>query len=202
MTDRREAPERDPGLSSWLYGWGAVLDSLSGWSAVASPGAVEVDTGCATLSAMENATVRGLAVPAQLKSLLAQDRWRHPGDAEMARLIPWFESPVDFLTSPRQMERESSSLDTFDDDRYAAFLHVARGSSQETPVELPWLDVEKAFFIAVNRILGDDVALALDYRTNPVDPRVVGSYICTTPVLYEWRVVAPTFSAFAAAIGL
>ncbi|MER5431186.1 hypothetical protein [Streptomyces sp. NPDC002588] len=151
---------------------------------------------------MEYAKVRGLTLPAQLMSLLDQGRWRNPGDAEMARLIPWFESPIDFLTSTDQMERESGSLDTFDDDRYAAFLHVARGSGQETPVELPWLDVEKAFFIAVNRIVGDDVALALDYRTNPVDPRVVGSDVWTAPVSYKWRIVAPTFSAFVAALGL
>ncbi|MFF3712384.1 hypothetical protein [Streptomyces phaeochromogenes] len=69
-------------------------------------------------------------------------------------------------------------------------------------VELPWLDVEQAFFIAVNRVLGDDVAFALDYRTNSADPRVVGSYILTNPVLYEWRVVAPAFSAFGTALDL
>ena len=169
---------------------------------MAASGGVEVDTGRATLSAMEYATVRGLALPAQLTFLLAQGRWRHPGDAEMARLIPWFESPIDFLTSAGQMEWESRSLDTFDDDGYSAFLHVARGGSQEAAVGLPWLDTEQAFFIAVNRVLGDDVALALDYRTDPADPRVVGSYVSTNPVLYEWRVVAPTFSAFAAALDL
>ncbi|MET9085649.1 hypothetical protein ABZX77_27835 [Streptomyces sp. NPDC004237] len=151
---------------------------------------------------MEYATVRGLTLPAQLTFLLDQGRWRHPGDVEMARLIPWFESPLDFLRSTEQMESESRSLDTFDDEPYSAFLHVAWGSSQETPVELPWLDVEQAFFIAVNRVLGDDVALALDYRTDPADPRVVGSYVRTDPVSYEWRVVAPTFSAFVAALDL
>ncbi|WP_329536663.1 hypothetical protein OG568_15685 [Streptomyces sp. NBC_01450] len=81
-------------------------------------------------------------------------------------------------------------------------LHVARGGSQETPVELPWLDVEQAFFIAVNRVPGDDVGLARDYRTDAHDPRVVGSYVSMNPLLYEWRVVAPTFSAFAAALDL
>jgi len=151
---------------------------------------------------MEYVTVRGLALPARLTSLLDQGRWRHPGDAEMARLIPWFESPIDFLTTTSQMEWESSSLDTLDDDRYAAFLHVARGRGQETPVELPWLDVDQAFFIAVNRVPGDDVGLALDYRTGALDPRVVGSYVSMNPMLYEWRVVAPTFSAFAAALDL
>ncbi|WP_328829002.1 hypothetical protein OHT77_15440 [Streptomyces sp. NBC_00252] len=149
---------------------------------------------------MAYATVRGLTLPARLTSLLDQGRWRHPGDAEMATLMPWFESPIDFLATTRQMEWESGSLDTFDDDRYAAFLHVARGGGQETPVELPWLDVEKAFFIAVNRVPGDDVGLALDYRTDAHDPRVVGSYVSMNPLLYEWRVVAPAFSAFAAAL--
>ncbi|WP_329264386.1 hypothetical protein OG223_50635 [Streptomyces sp. NBC_01478] len=151
---------------------------------------------------MEYVTVRGLALPARLTSLLDQGRWRHPGDAEMARLIPWFESPIDFLTTTGQMEWESSSLDTFDDDRYAAFLHVARGDGQETPVELPWLHVEQAFFIAVNRVPADDIGLALDYRTDALDPRVVGSHVSMNPMLYEWRVVAPTFSVFAAALDL
>lgn len=55
---------------------------------------------------------------------------------------------------------------------------MARGRSQETAAGLPWLDAEQAFFIAVNRLLGDDVALALDYRA---DPRIVGSYVSTNP---------------------
>lgn len=130
---------------------------------------------------MEHPTVRGLALPAQLTNLLGQGRWRHPGDAEMGRLIPWFESPLDFLTSTDQMAWESSSLDTFADDASRAFFREARGSSRATPVELPWLDVEQAVLIAVNRIPGDDVALALDYRTDPSDPRVVGSDFWTHP---------------------
>ncbi|MEV6173054.1 hypothetical protein AB0L99_33200 [Streptomyces sp. NPDC051954] len=166
------------------------------------PRAVEIDTGYATLSVMEHVMVRGLTLPARLMTLLDQGRWRHPGDAGMARLIPWFESPLDLLANTDQMERESRSLDTFDDEPYSAFLHVAWGSSRETPVELPWLDVEQEFFIAVNRVLGDDVALALDYRTDPADPRGVGSYVSTNLVVYKWRVVTPMFSAFVAASSL
>lgn len=49
-------------------------------SPVAAPEAVEADMGCARLSTMEYARVRGLALPARLTSLLDQGRWRHPGD--------------------------------------------------------------------------------------------------------------------------
>ncbi|WP_327411683.1 hypothetical protein [Streptomyces sp. NBC_01233] len=151
---------------------------------------------------MELSTIRGLALPAQLSSLPATGRFHHPGDAELRRLIPWFESPLDFLTTTGQIESESGSLDFFAGDPTYAFFREARGSRRETPVELPWLDVEQALLIAVNRIPGDDVALALDYRTDASDPRVVGSDFWSDPPRCAWRTVAPSFSAFAAALAL
>ncbi|GAA5000784.1 hypothetical protein GCM10025734_36010 [Kitasatospora paranensis] len=45
--------------------------------------------------------------------------------------------------------------------------------------------------LAVCRHAGDDVAIALDYRTGPDGPRVVGSDIWTDPRAYTWRVAAP-----------
>ena len=151
---------------------------------------------------MEHLTVRGLALPVQLTSLLAQGRWRHPGVVTIAKVIPWFEDPLDFLTSVAVMERESRSMDMFADDPSYAFFREVRGSTRSTPVELPWLDVEQAVLIAVNRMPGDDVALALDYRTNPLDPRVVGSDFWTNPRLCDWRMVAPAFSVLAANLDL
>jgi hypothetical protein len=151
---------------------------------------------------MEHLTVRGLTLPVQLTFLLAQGRWRHPGDATMARVIPWFEDPLDFLTSAAQMERESRPMDMFADDPSYGLFREVRGSTRSTSVQLPWLDVEQAVLVAVNRMPGDDVALALDYRTDPLDPRVVGSDFWTNPRLCEWRTVAPAFSAFATDLGL
>ncbi|GAA1972961.1 hypothetical protein [Kitasatospora viridis] len=148
-------------------------------------------------------TVRGLALPAQLASLLAEGRWRHPGAATLAKVIPWFKDPLDFLTSTREMEFECGSMDMFADGPSFAFFRQARGSSTGgAPVELPWLDVEQAVYIAVNSRPGDDVALALDYRTDPLDPRVIGSDFWTDPRLCEWRTVAPAFSVFVADLGL
>jgi hypothetical protein len=152
---------------------------------------------------MEIMTVRGLVLPARLATLLREGRWQHPGDAELARLIPWFEDPLDFLTSTRSMASESRSMDLFaSDPRSSELFREVRGSTQPAPVELPWQDVELAVLIAVNRRPGDDVALALDYRTDPADPRVVGSDFWTDPRQCAWREVAPAFSAFADALGL
>ncbi len=51
--------------------------------------------------------VRGLPLPALLLELLADRRWRHPGDTALHALMPWFEDPVDFLTDVGQIRRES-----------------------------------------------------------------------------------------------
>jgi hypothetical protein len=154
-------------------------------------------------------TVRGLALPPLLVSLLDSGRWRHPGDDVLRAVVPWFEDPLDFLHSPDEMRRESTFLyedGTADNPRESALFHVVRGSVAD-PGDLPWLNVEQAFNIAVNRRLGDDVAIALDYRTDPSDPRVVGSDMWTSQhetgqIQYVWRQVAPAFSAFAEALGL
>ena len=74
-------------------------------------------------------------------------------------------------------------------------FRIAHGSAG-----LPWLDPKKAVFIAVNRMPGDDVAIALDYRTGPTTPRVVASRWDDTGS--SWFEVAPTFGEFCALIGL
>ena len=148
-------------------------------------------------------------MPELLVSLLDSGRWRHPGDGFLATVVPWLEDPLDFLHSPEEMQRESRFLcegGGVDADRDSEFFHEVRGSVSG-PHDLPWLDVEQAFHIAVNRRLGDDVAIALDYRTDPSDPRVIGSDAWTGhhqagQLQYLWREVSPTFSAFAQALGL
>jgi hypothetical protein len=139
--------------------------------------------------------VNGLALPVLLTELIKARRWRHPGDEAMRELMPWFESPLDFLTSFESMRSESRSLNMYaDDPRSSELFRVIRGSGFATPTDLPWLDAEQAVLIAVNRIHGDDVAVALDYRTHPADPRVVASDFWTDPQQCSWRFVTPTLS--------
>ncbi|MGW1127858.1 hypothetical protein [Streptomyces sp. NPDC002526] len=151
---------------------------------------------------MAPSTVRGLALPALLTSLIDRGLWHHPGDEVLARVIPWFKDPLRFVPNPPQMEYTSRSMDMFADDPHCAFFRQARGSRGVAPLGLPWLDVEQAVLIATTRNPGDDGALALDYRTDPSDPRVVGSDFWTDAALCRWRVVAPSFSGFVASLGL
>jgi hypothetical protein len=117
-------------------------------------------------------------------------------------LIPWFEDPLAFLTSVERMRRESMSLDMLADDEPSSRLFALRGGRERQPVDLPWLDVEQAVLIAVNRNPGEDVALALDYRTGTADPRVVASDFWTDPRQCAWRIVTHRFTDFVARLGI
>ncbi|RVX41773.1 S1 RNA binding family protein [Nonomuraea polychroma] len=147
--------------------------------------------------------VRGLPLPVLLLELLAAGGWPPPGDAALSAVMPWFEDPVDVLTDVDQMRRESRALDWMSEDPATAdHFRLARGGQSTDLVELPWLDTDLAVLIAVNRRPGDDVAIALDYRRGSGDPAVVASDWWTDPQQCAWRVVAPTFSAFAATLGV
>ncbi|MBQ1042044.1 hypothetical protein KBX35_06050 [Micromonospora sp. C32] len=148
-------------------------------------------------------TVRGLPLPTTLVTLLEQDRWRHPGDHVFQSVMPWFEYPLMFPASLDSMRFENNALDLFADDApLSELFRVIRGSRMDRPVGLPWLDADRAVFIAVNRFPGDDVALALDYRTGVVDPRVVASDFWTDPSRCSWRLVAHRFTQLLTALGL
>jgi hypothetical protein len=136
------------------------------------------------------ATIRGLKVPSLLIRMISEGRWQHPGDAAIRRIMPYMVDPLIFLTSLDVMERES---------RVAIAdgggpLRIHRGSTWPGEPGLPWLDIERAIFVAINQIPGDDVAVALDYRADSIVPRVVASD--WTDNEYSWRVVAESFDEF------
>ncbi|WP_372343097.1 hypothetical protein [Streptomyces sp. KL116D] len=76
-------------------------------------------------------TVRGLALPAALTSLIDHDLWRHPGDAVLAKAIPWLKDPLAFVPNPEQMAYASQSMDMFADDPHSASFarHAEAGVS-------------------------------------------------------------------------
>jgi hypothetical protein len=146
--------------------------------------------------------VNGLLLPPLLRKLLLEGKWKHPGHDIIAEVIPSLRNEIDrviFLQSVDQMRFESTGL-LADYPDMLEFIHQVRGSKYSTPVELPWLDVEKAILIAVNLQIGADVAIALDYRTSEDDPRVVASDWNSKG--HFWREVTPTFSEFVKRIGL
>ncbi len=107
-----------------------------------------------------------------------------------------------FPGSLDRMRFENEALDLFADDApLSQLFRVTRGSRMNRPSDLPWLDAERAVLIAVNRDPGDDVALALDYRTDVTDPRVVASDFWTDPSRCSWRLVAPSFTQLMSMLG-
>lgn len=144
--------------------------------------------------------VNALPMPERLVALIRQRQWVHPGDARLREFIPFLVDPIDFLMSPAVMARESR-WELADDSRLSTVFHVVRGSRLAEPVELPWLDADRSFFVAVNRCPGDDVGVALDYRTDADDPRVVAADWGSGQSCI-WREVAPTFSEFVQLLGL
>ena len=148
-------------------------------------------------------TVRGLRLPPRLISLVRTGGWRDPDENALNSLMPWFHDPLVFMTSVAWMRRESRSVDPLADDESSSRLfRQRRGSREPHAVDLPWLDVEQAVLVAVNRNPGDDVAVALDYRTDPVDPRVVASDFWTDSRQCAWRMVTPTFTEFVSLLRL
>jgi hypothetical protein len=148
----------------------------------------------AELPIEQRPTVNGLPLPDLLISLIQHKRWVHPGDERIRELIPFFGEPVDLLQSVESMQRESSGF-LADDPTMSTLFHEVRGSKANGRVELPWLDVEFAVFVAVNRFPGDDIGIALDYRTDSNDPRVVANDWGMDRGCI-WREVTPSFSTF------
>lgn len=137
-----------------------------------------------------------LQIPALLHKLVASGRWKHPGDDVLRRAVPFLADPLDFRswlpTETVARELESS---------YSDWNVMKMYRDREPPRSLPWLNADRAKFIAVNRVPGDDVAIALDYRTATNEPRVVANH-WRDGTSYEWFEVAETFEAFARLLGL
>ena len=141
-----------------------------------------------------NTQTNQLPFPPLLSRLLAEKRWHQPSDDLISSVVPFLRDPVDFLLTEERIRFESRfSLADFPDTAHQ--FHLYRSSAGDAR-SLPWLDADLSLFIAVNRHLGDDVGVALDYRTSFDDPRVVASDWSTDSSTNHWREVSPTFSVF------
>jgi hypothetical protein len=132
-----------------------------------------------------------LPLPPQLRDLMASGRWRQPPDEAIYAAVPFLREPVDFLLSETRMRFESQG-------QCVGLPHFREHRSSESEARpLPWLDDDFALFIAINREIGADIGVALDYRTSSVNPRVVASdWWSDDPATCCWREVTSTFSEF------
>jgi hypothetical protein len=140
-----------------------------------------------------------LQLPPLLRTLVVSGRWIHPGDEILRREVPLLIDPVDFRNGlPVDTVAAEMSANRFAPEDWE-FFKMYRNDQPERP--LPWLNADRAVFIAVNRIPGDDVAIALDYRNDLSIPHVVASHWRDRRSC-EWFEVAPSFDAFARSLGL
>lgn len=137
-----------------------------------------------------------LSLPPLLCDLIASKRWQQPSDDVIFAAASLLCEPVDFLLTESQMRYESQGqcvgLANFREYR----------SSESEPQSLPWLDSDLALFIAVNREIGADIGIVLDYRTSSIDPRVVASDWWSCDTTCYWREVTSTFSEFVSRLRL
>lgn len=136
-------------------------------------------------------------IPILLRTLIETGRWQHPGDDVLRQVIPRLTDPVDFR---RWLPRTTIADEVASFSRESLQLFkLYRNSEPYRP--LPWLNADQAVFIAVNRVPGDDVAVALDYRASADEPTVVAS-CWPDNKFYEWFEVADSFDTFARTLSL
>ena len=154
---------------------------------------------------------RGIPLPPLLVSLIREGRWRQPSDSVIQVVIPVLQGqPVDFARNEAEMrsftagarELVEDFLHQEQSDWHLEISRVAKSLPGKPVPDLPWLDIDLAIYIADNRNWGEDLAIALDYRSDRSDPRVVvtdhhwGGRGC------RWSEVSPSFSQFVNQLGL
>ena len=157
--------------------------------------------------------IRGMEFPLIFKELWSDGRWKQPREGALERLVPWLQGPILFLETVSSLECENSA-ELATNEFFSWMLREYSSQHTEEIRPLPWLDVEQSLLFGVNLIHGDDLGLALDFRTSPEDPRVVATYwedetqdcpYNTTPEgmsdlkphhRAKWRVVMDSFNEF------
>lgn len=139
--------------------------------------------------------IRGMRLPPLFVELWNSGKWRQPQEKLIQQLIPWLNGPVEFIEEMQWLELENSGQ--LADIPFASkMFQEYHGNNLKEKPDLPWLDIDQALFIAVNREHGDDLGIAIDFRTSLTDPRVVASRWCSNPHHVEWDLVTDTFSEF------
>src|SRR6185312_14115493 len=109
-------------------------------------------------------------IPDALLRLIETGQWRHPGDEALRSIVPFVHEPLDFLCSIESIQAQSASIRSSSLEG----LGIVNSSSARSGDPL-LLNADRALLIAINRHRGDDVAIALDFRANATEPRVVAS---------------------------
>jgi hypothetical protein len=160
----------------------------------------------------EHPTVNGLPLPDLLVRLIQRNAWRLPGDEVVRKLIPFLQGPLvayetietiarySFHWPPDdELDEDERELSRLEQEEIEMSFRMAHGSRARRALELPWLDLDYAVFLGG----GDEEFIALDYRTDVRDPRVVATdWSLMESQGARWREVSPTFTQFVKSLGL
>lgn len=153
----------------------------------------------------ELSPVNGLEFPALFIQLWDTGLWGQPSDELVLSLMPWLDGPIDFILNFQQIKEASLGKLADFGQSTAEKYRVYRGSTSNLSPDLPWLDVDVHITIGHNRFWGDDIGLALDYRSSSSDPRVVATkWIQQDGLKFhhtDWMIVADTFTKFTQMLG-
>jgi hypothetical protein len=136
-----------------------------------------------------------LPYPKVFLELWNAGKWGQPDEGLLKGFIPWMQGPIEFIENMRWLTSENRIFAEPYLELYEQFSEY-QGSQSKNKPDLPWIDREKAIIFGVNRIHGDDLAIAMDYRSSLDDPRVVGTYWNQDRFKIEWRMVSDSFNHF------
>ena len=131
-------------------------------------------------------------LPPLLIDLIRTGRWIHPGDDLMLAKVPFIHEPMELFGSDYKPIVSISMMGLYENKN--ELFPEYRGSLFPERV-LPWIDFELALFLMANKYPGDDVGIALDYRTGPDSPRVIGTDWHTAGDS-GYRIICETFDEF------
>ncbi len=123
---------------------------------------------------------------------VGSNHWHHPGSQVIAQATPFFTTTVDFIESIDEM-RQATSCYEFVECADGAQVFDSRMVSLNA--DLPWLDTSKMLVLAESHSSEPHAVIALDYRMDTENPRVVASEESHNKQAF-WEEIAPTFEAF------
>ena len=142
--------------------------------------------------------VNGLSLPLLLIELIESGRWKRPTDVSVLAEMTGVNRPEEF--SFCQMDaiiRETGQFPLLLSEGLGHGYGLTSSNDPSASHNPSFLDVYRAVIIAVN---WDEDIICLDYTENLNDPKVVCNLRLKTYA--EWKVIAPTFDAFAERLGL
>ena len=144
--------------------------------------------------------VNGLKIPARLIELIESGRWKCPDDVSVLTEMSGAGYPEGFrFASLDGLIRATAANIELRKRPYGHLYGLTSSNDPNAPRDSDLLDVDRAVLIAGNY---DEEVIALDYRENLDEPKVVAN----TPFPHQgparWRVIALTFDEFADRLGL